>query len=70
MDFELSLEQRMIVDAARKVGERFGLEYWREIDAKSNSRANAGRLFANRVSAASHCRASMAAPIRAYSKWP
>jgi len=34
MDFELSLEQRMIVDAARKVGERFGLEYWREIDAK------------------------------------
>ena len=34
MDFELSQEQRMIVDAARKVGERFGLEYWRDIDAR------------------------------------
>lgn len=34
MDFQLTQEQRMIVDAARKVGERFGLDYWRDIDAK------------------------------------
>jgi acyl-CoA dehydrogenase len=34
MDFELTQEQRMIVDVARKVGSDFGLDYWREIDAK------------------------------------
>jgi acyl-CoA dehydrogenase len=34
MDFELTQEQRMIADSARQLGERFGLEYWREIDAK------------------------------------
>src|SRR5699024_12269687 len=32
MDFRLTEEQRMIIDAARSVGERFGLEYWREQD--------------------------------------
>lgn len=34
MDFSLNDEQRLIVDTARRVGERFGLEYWRELDAK------------------------------------
>lgn len=33
MDFILSDEQRMIVDTARKVGEQFGPDYWREKDA-------------------------------------
>jgi acyl-CoA dehydrogenase len=32
MDFQLSNEQKMIADSARKVGERFGLDYWREKD--------------------------------------
>jgi acyl-CoA dehydrogenase len=32
MDFALSDEQRMLVDTARKVGEKFGLDYWREHD--------------------------------------
>lgn len=32
MDFQLNDEQSMMVDSARKVAERFGLEYWREID--------------------------------------
>jgi len=34
MDFRLTQEQQMIVDAARQVGKRFGLDYWREQDAK------------------------------------
>ncbi|AMR79237.1 acyl-CoA dehydrogenase family protein [Cupriavidus nantongensis] len=34
MDFQLNDEQSMMVDSARKVAERFGLEYWREIDDK------------------------------------
>jgi len=34
MDLELTQEQRMIADSARQLGEQFGLEYWREIDAK------------------------------------
>lgn len=33
MDFQLSEEQKMIADSARKVGERFGLDYWREKDS-------------------------------------
>jgi len=33
MDFRLSDEQKMIVDTARQLGERFGLEYWRKLDA-------------------------------------
>lgn len=32
MDFSLTDEQRMIADTARKVGEKFGLEYWRQQD--------------------------------------
>lgn len=32
MDFSFSDEQRMIVETARKIGERFGLEYWRALD--------------------------------------
>src|SRR5690606_269821 len=34
MDFQLTEEQRMIADSATQLGERFGLEYWRELDAK------------------------------------
>ena len=34
MDFSLSDEQRMIIETATKVGEDFGLDYWREQDAK------------------------------------
>lgn len=33
MDFRLSDEQRLMIEAARKVGDRFGLEYWRKQDA-------------------------------------
>lgn len=32
MDFSYNDEQRMIIETARKVGEKFGLEYWRELD--------------------------------------
>lgn len=34
MDFELSEEQRLIADTARRVGEEFGTDYWRELDSK------------------------------------
>ncbi|MBI4694979.1 MAG: acyl-CoA/acyl-ACP dehydrogenase [Gammaproteobacteria bacterium] len=34
MDFNLNEEQRMIADAARKLGARFGLEYWRDHDKR------------------------------------
>ena len=34
MNFELTEEQRMIAATARQVGERFGLDYWRKIDAE------------------------------------
>ncbi|HUF87289.1 MAG TPA: acyl-CoA dehydrogenase family protein [Thermohalobaculum sp.] len=34
MDFRLNDEQRLIVDTARRVGERFGLDYWRDLDAR------------------------------------
>src|SRR5579862_3160336 len=33
MDFEFSDEQRMLAETARRVGEKFGLDYWRELDA-------------------------------------
>lgn len=34
MDFQLTEEQRMIATSARQLGERFGLEYWRKLDAE------------------------------------
>jgi len=34
MDFKLNEEQILLVETTRKVGERFGLEYWKELDAK------------------------------------
>ncbi len=34
MDFRLSDEQRMTIDSARQIGERFGLDYWRKNDAE------------------------------------
>jgi acyl-CoA dehydrogenase len=33
MDFRLSDEQRMTIESAHRVGERFGLDYWRHSDA-------------------------------------
>lgn len=33
MDFEITEEQQMIAETARRVGEQFGLDYWREKDA-------------------------------------
>jgi acyl-CoA dehydrogenase len=33
MHFDLSDEQTMLAATARKVGEKFGLDYWRELDA-------------------------------------
>jgi acyl-CoA dehydrogenase len=33
MDFTRTPEQDMLIDTARKVGEKFGLDYWREKDA-------------------------------------
>lgn len=36
MDFLLSDDQKAITDTARKVGDRFGLDYWREHDAKKS----------------------------------
>lgn len=34
MDFARTEEQRMLIDTARRVGEKFGLDYWRELDGK------------------------------------
>ncbi len=34
MNFERSEEQSIMVDTARRVGEAFGLDYWRDLDAK------------------------------------
>lgn len=34
MDFRLSDEQKLIIETARQVGSRFGLEYWRDHDAR------------------------------------
>lgn len=34
MDFTLTEEQKLMIETARKVGEDFGPEYWREKDAK------------------------------------
>jgi acyl-CoA dehydrogenase len=33
MDFRLTDEQKMMIDTARQIGDRFGLEYWRKQDA-------------------------------------
>ncbi|MFP5462234.1 MAG: acyl-CoA dehydrogenase family protein [Gammaproteobacteria bacterium] len=34
MDFNLTEEQRMMVEAARKVGTAYGPDYWRDLDAR------------------------------------
>lgn len=34
MDFARTDEQRLLIDTARRVGEKFGLDYWRELDAR------------------------------------
>jgi acyl-CoA dehydrogenase len=36
MDFEFSDEQRMLAETARRVGEKFGLDYWRGLDATAS----------------------------------
>ena len=35
MDFTLSEEQNLMIETARKVGEQFELDYWRELDEKA-----------------------------------
>ncbi|HEV7256626.1 MAG TPA: acyl-CoA dehydrogenase family protein [Bosea sp. (in: a-proteobacteria)] len=34
MNFDRSDEQTMLIETARRVGEKFGLDYWRELDAE------------------------------------
>lgn len=34
MNFELTEEQQMLAATARRVGEKFGLDYWRDLDAR------------------------------------
>ena len=34
MNFDRSDEQTMLIETARRVGEKFGLDYWRELDAQ------------------------------------
>lgn len=34
MDFNLNDEQRMLADTARKIGEKYGLDYWRDHDKR------------------------------------
>lgn len=34
MNFDLTEEQGMLAETARRVGEKFGLDYWRELDAR------------------------------------
>lgn len=34
MQFEFTTEQKLLVETARKVGDQFGLEYWRDLDSK------------------------------------
>jgi len=36
MDFLLSDDQKMIAETARKVGDQFGLDYWRNLDARKS----------------------------------
>lgn len=45
MDFRLSEDQRMLVDTARRVGERFGPDYWRDLDARKAYPAEAWRAI-------------------------
>ena len=41
MDFNLSEEQNLVVETATRIGEKFGVEYWRELDAKKEFPAEA-----------------------------
>ncbi|MBR45244.1 MAG: acyl-CoA dehydrogenase, partial [Rhodospirillaceae bacterium] len=34
MDFSLTSEQELMVETATRIGEQYGLDYWRELDAK------------------------------------
>jgi acyl-CoA dehydrogenase len=34
MDFDRTDEQTLIVETARRIGEKYGLEYWRDLDAR------------------------------------
>jgi acyl-CoA dehydrogenase len=34
MDFQPSQEQALLIETARRVGEKFGLDYWRDLDSK------------------------------------
>lgn len=41
MDFNLSEEQNLFIETATRIGEKFGVEYWRELDAKKEFPAEA-----------------------------
>ncbi len=69
MEFLPSDDQKMIADTARKVGDRFGLDYWRDLDAKKVFRPNSGALTAKQDCAASRCPKSTEAPGLACWKW-
>ena len=34
MDFQLNEEQQMMVETARRIGEAYGPDYWRDLDAR------------------------------------
>lgn len=34
MNFDLTEEQRLLIDTSRRIGDKFGLDYWRELDAE------------------------------------
>ncbi len=36
MDFRLTPEQELMVETATRIGEQYGLDYWRELDAKGD----------------------------------
>ena len=54
MDFRYSEEQYMIIETARKVGEEFGLDYWRQKDAAKAYPSECWRAI---------CDAGLAAPM-------
>jgi acyl-CoA dehydrogenase len=45
MNLSLTEEQRMMVETARQIGEKFGLEYWREKDARKEFPAEIWRAI-------------------------
>jgi len=57
MDFLPNEQQKMIVETARRVGAEYGLDYWREIDARKEFPAELWKAICSsgRAAAASAC---------------